>query len=344
MSVIVNLAFKGLKKLSLDIFLDTEPSVVKEIFLNNNDLLSLGGILWSSFTHLQLLDLNQNDIEEIPINFYSMTSLTHLDIGNNFISDIPEEIKNLKNLSTLNISNCRFTMFPVNIFHLSQLKVLNISGLSLEQLPNDFGFHFQDLENLQLSFNRFQDFPKQILFSKKLKQLNLYYNNLREIPEEVCNLQQLEVLNLGRNQLQMFPRAVLNLKFTLKSLLLFQNLICDIPDEISALTELQELNLFDNRISQIPKSIKDCQKLTRLHLDQNIFEDIPQKLHSMAIWKEVLQKIPSKRCSNCGKQDSKQFPLHQCTGCKIFYYCDSKCQNEHSQIHKIICKKMITNK
>ena len=76
--------------------------------------------------NLQILDLSDNKIQELPLEFYQLKGLTTLNLSNNLLRQISTEIVKLTNLTNLNLSQNLLSNLPYCI-HKLPLKVLNIT-------------------------------------------------------------------------------------------------------------------------------------------------------------------------------------------------------------------------
>ena len=112
------------------------------------------------------IQLNHNDFVKFPKELGTFRNLLSVDLSNNGLATIGNEILNLKNMKTFTARN----------------NLLNASCL-----PKDFGTLIA-LETLNLSGNRFEEFPMQVTELSKLKNLSLGANKIEQLPNAVRNL------------------------------------------------------------------------------------------------------------------------------------------------------------
>ena len=117
----------------------------------------------------------------------------------------------------------------------------------------------QSLINLlDLSVNRFDAIPSQLMQLKMLKILRLDHNRIKSIPTEICQLEQLEVISLSYNFIQVLPKS------------------------FSQLNGLQELNIEFNLLDSIEPGLADTPNLRILNMSRNRFAIFPSAFHKMS--------------------------------------------------------------
>ena len=164
--------------------------------------------------------------------------------------------------------------FPREKERLVKLKELDLlSGCDLKSLPDEFA-NLQNLEELILARNKFQEFPKSLCKLKNLKELNLWNCGLEYIPNEFANLQNLKKLNLGGNKFKEFPKVVdifTKLK-SLKELNLYECGLNSLPNEFANLQSLEKLNLWGNDFYEFPKVINKLKNLKECDIKEADFQ------------------------------------------------------------------------
>lgn len=111
---------------------------------------------------------------------------------------------------------------------------------------------------LDLSRNRFIEFPRVLCAFFSLERLNLYHNAIKSIPEQIVQIHMLKILDLrfaqrrtpaaipsssrlfSRNQLSYIPPALCKLP-NLEVLIISNNKLVSLPEEIGQLDRLIEL-------------------------------------------------------------------------------------------------------
>jgi Leucine-rich repeat (LRR) protein len=101
--------------------------------------------------------------------------------------------------NVLDLSNRGLTSVSVDIFNDTGLTELNLSRNNLTgALPAEVR-KLQNLEFLDLSYNKFTGVPAEVGQLRKLKILDLSNNQLTGLPYEIGNLTQLEILDVSGN-------------------------------------------------------------------------------------------------------------------------------------------------
>eukprot|EP01080_Neovahlkampfia_damariscottae_P001992 gene1992-1500_t len=98
--------------------------------IENCHLRSLDNI---HFEKLEVLNVKENYIEEIPDLFFCATKLKYLDFSKNNLKRIPREIENFWDLEYLSFSFNRHRVIPKCIFYLTKLKNFEYNGNCLSR-------------------------------------------------------------------------------------------------------------------------------------------------------------------------------------------------------------------
>ena len=197
---------------------------------------------FANLQSLKKLNLSKNYFKEFPKALCGLKNLKELDLSDYGLETLPDEFANLQNLEKLDLKDNEFKEFPKAICKLKNLKELISCEycfaeyndyLWLESLPDEFA-NLQNLEKLNLSRNKFKEFPKAICKLTNLKELDLsgYVYSYKDIdydddydeqlidkhidcccleeapPDEFANLQNLEKLNLSGNNFYEYPKVI----------------------------------------------------------------------------------------------------------------------------------------
>lgn len=153
------------------------------------------------------LDLNAMGLTRVPLEVFNLTHLQLLDLRNNFLEELPGNISLLANLTELRLRGNRLTKIPVELCGLTKLKYLQISDNRLKELPDGLGL-LSNLEIMDLNSNSLKKLPKSFFKLKSLKRLFLKNNKLRVLPKEVAQLSNLVRLDLRNNQTRRIPKEI----------------------------------------------------------------------------------------------------------------------------------------
>jgi len=149
---------------------------------------------------LRVLDLSQNRIGVLPPALGSLTELQSLNLAENELAELPAAIGALAKLQTLDVNNNALVALPPTIGKLAELRDLILTGNQLEALPESFG----DLRllELDLSDNRFVDFPLPVTRVISLSSLRMDRNRLQDLPLELTKMGRLRSIDFARNPFQ----------------------------------------------------------------------------------------------------------------------------------------------
>lgn len=278
---------------------------------------------------LKVLNLESNDISELPYTIGRLTDLRALYLYGNELLSVPDSIQNL-NLSTLKLEMSESVdSFPSALLKIKSLESLNITQKNLKELPTQFN----NLENLRdltmnvhlrmawvktfttlstmpnlITLNLFQYaiYPKEIALLKNIKHLEVsadFWSNANGasiyVLDNICGLKHLEslVFNLYRDTV--ISPQIKKLEH-LKSLEFRNSFLTQLPEEIGNLSQLRKLVI--NRDANMPKgrsrnfklpiAIKNLKKLQHLSLRSLPIHDLPAGIGGL----EMLQYADFRHC------------------------------------------------
>lgn len=207
LAIIENVKLKRCFTLNLSDF--DLKAIPESVFTFNHDLLRFF--------------LNNNKIEQLPIQLFSFYSLHTLALDYNNIQILPSEVCQLKNLVNLNLSNNPLKYLPSEICLLSRLEVLWCNSAQLTELPEEIG-HLKYLDTLGARNNAICELPSSFVQLPNLRWLTLENNRIEELPQHFSNLHRLIHLNLNSNLLTIFPKEIRKM-YALQYVFLKNNLI-----------------------------------------------------------------------------------------------------------------------
>ena len=260
--------------------------------LDNNSISSIPSFEnEKQFTDLRELYLNNNQLEEFPVQLGQLPSLKILALGLNFkrkrleaiIDGFPSLQKlNLENsrllgcyikansgrqLTSIHLSNNNLEYLKIDerLFNVNQLYLLNNE---LKSIPKDIS-RLPMVENVYLSNNNLfneKDFEK-LKSLENLKVLFVRENKLTRFPD-LSSLINLKIIDFSSNQLTTFPQAkLLDTTFARKELILKGNHIEVLNlDEVNS--SIKVLNLANNQLTMI-RGTKKLPSLEELNLSNN---------------------------------------------------------------------------
>eukprot|EP00984_Skeletonema_dohrnii_P015000 scaffold6421_cov99-Skeletonema_dohrnii-CCMP3373.AAC.3 len=151
---------------------------------------------------------NHLNLPDEPSLWTSFSALKKLDLNNNQLNTLPQSIEHLPSLEILFLSENEFGVIPKVIKQLKKLRVLSLRGNLITNLST-LNLPTATLEWLILTSNRIQTIDADIKDLKLLKKLMLSHNDISEIPAELPPY--LELVRLADNNIRSVPTSVLTL-------------------------------------------------------------------------------------------------------------------------------------
>ncbi|KAM4722846.1 volume-regulated anion channel subunit LRRC8A-like [Rhinophrynus dorsalis] len=112
-------------------------------------------------TFLELLNLNNNKLTDLPPKLFQLTRLRHLALSYNHISSIPKNIAKLHNLQVFTIDHNQLSELPEELFACTNLRVLIVSHNNIDLIPPAIG-NLMQLRHLELFENKYEILPAEI--------------------------------------------------------------------------------------------------------------------------------------------------------------------------------------
>jgi len=253
--------------------------------LFNSELITLpDGIC--NLTHLKVLHIKWNKLEELPDAFGNLKALEELDLDGtwstnddkpleNEISVLPESFCELKNLKFFNCEANGLLSLPENFGQLKSLIKVKLSQNRLSNIPESIG-ELSNLENLDLSSNRISTIPLSLCRLERLKELVLSFNRIERVPDCIDQLKAVNLISLGGNNLKEIPDSIANLE-SLENLWLNRNQLTEIPEVITKM-KLTKLEISDNQLTNLPYFIWTMETLRELKVTGNSFSEEEQEI------------------------------------------------------------------
>ncbi|KAG8367587.1 hypothetical protein BUALT_Bualt16G0087500 [Buddleja alternifolia] len=194
--------------------------------------LGLSGVIPDStigkMIHLESLDLSNNNITDLPSDFWSLGSLKNLNLSlnqiygilpsnignfvqlqsldlsyNNFSGSVPEAISSLVSLQALNLSRNRFeSKIPLGMLKCRSLFSVDLSENKLNgSVPNGFGAALPELRFLNMAENRISGRASDFVGMGLIRYLNISGNLFKGSVVGFFG-GPLEFIDLSRNQFQ----------------------------------------------------------------------------------------------------------------------------------------------
>jgi hypothetical protein len=149
-------------------------------------------------------------LTEFPRDIFALAdTLEILDLSNNALTELPPDLHRLHRLQVIFCSNNRFTELPVVLGQCANLTMIGFKANQIRHVPPES--LPPGLRWLILTDNQLQELPAAIGRCTPLQKLMLAGNQLRTLPAELANCTRLELLRIAANQLAEFPALLLAL-------------------------------------------------------------------------------------------------------------------------------------
>lgn len=154
------------------------------------------------FLHLLVeLDLSYNRLCDLPSFIGYSPHLQVLDIQDNQLNSLPPEMVNLKQLLKLNISHNRFSILPEVVYNMPWLEMLFAANNHINNLDPEGLIQMKNLKVLDLVNNDIKHLPPQLGLLEQLRRLQLFGNPFRQPRANIINRGTASVLEWLRDRL-----------------------------------------------------------------------------------------------------------------------------------------------
>ncbi|KAL4239434.1 hypothetical protein ACF0H5_000249 [Mactra antiquata] len=138
-------------------------------------------------SNLRVLNVEENQLNELPNNFGDLISLEILELGQNMLHTLPDSFGNLRSLRICTLSKNLINWLPSNFGELSSLEDLRLDNNELAELPESF-CKLSSLKTLDLFSNRLTEIPSALQHLKNLVRLDMECNDI-QLP--LCDIPQI---------------------------------------------------------------------------------------------------------------------------------------------------------
>jgi hypothetical protein len=160
----------------------------------------------TGITHLCLSE----NLSHFPLEILSLAdSLEVLDLSNNQLCDLPQEVAALTKLKIIFASNNQFETLPSILGQCPVLEMVGFKSNRIQQVPEDA--LPSALRWLILTDNHISTLPNSLGERPRLQKLALAGNRLTHLPENMSQLHNLELIRISANRLLDCPEQLLDL-------------------------------------------------------------------------------------------------------------------------------------
>lgn len=149
-------------------------------------------------------------LTEVPEEIFDLAdNLEILDLSDNHLSQLPGNFGELKKLKIVFFLNNDFTVFPEVLAKCPALSMVSFKSNKIAHIPaNAFPVN---LQWLILTNNVIEEIPASIGQCTLLQKVAFAGNRLKTLPIEMANCTNLELLRISANELSEFPQWLLSL-------------------------------------------------------------------------------------------------------------------------------------
>lgn len=248
----------------------------------------LNGLNIECFTIIQL---NENELESVPEELFSLPHLKELDLSSNQIQHLPDGLS-------------------PNSYKCNNLKVFNVRINLLKTLPS-WLFLLPNLTTVDAYYNRIEVLPTATWFCSALHTLNLRKNKLSQL-HKLSNVQDNQLMRSQLDELfsQLEYQKCLSERRSSSSTKIDgeESSCYEEENDSSVLCNLRQLDLSSNRFTSFPKDLVClAPKLEKLSLNHN-------RIASMDLIKDLPTAITTLNMHFCGLKDTsvKRDTAQQC--------------------------------
>lgn len=150
------------------------------------------------------------ELAAFPIEIYELAdTLEVLDLSDNLLSQLPDDFGRLKNLKIVFFSNNNFQTYPEE---LAQCPLLEMVGFKANHISYISPLAFtSQLRWLILTDNKLQEIPSSIGNCVRLQKCMLAGNFLKTLPVEMAHCTNLELLRISANYIEELPTWLLSM-------------------------------------------------------------------------------------------------------------------------------------
>ena len=233
--------------------------------IENLNLHKLADIREGLLKHATRLQISEN-LSEFPNEIYELAeTLEILDLSDNQLSELPEDFACLRQLKVLFLQNNHFSGTPVVLADCQNLELVDFRHNQIVEIPE----HSlpPSVRSLVLTKNKITKLPGSMRELKNLQKLMLADNQLTHLPDSLQQSRALQQISLSANQLASLPDFLFQLP-KLAWLAFSGNPFCAAPVEIDLEHSGLLSGLKPDDFSKLgdPPTLQSC---TRDHFDDD---------------------------------------------------------------------------
>ncbi|KAL7530423.1 hypothetical protein ACHAWF_003368 [Thalassiosira exigua] len=201
--------FKSLDKCDINTYPLWQIEHLKELSLSGCEHVNLpaDAELWSRFSSLTKIDLNNNSLTDLPNEMGVLPSLEILFLSENKFASIPKVVRKFTRLRILSLKGNNLRQLSTTHLPVSSLVWLILTNNKIGTIDANIG-QLKLLRKLMLSHNVIEYVPVELGDCKNLELIRFANNNLNHIPKEVLKLPKLAWISLSGNPMSKPPKSI----------------------------------------------------------------------------------------------------------------------------------------
>ncbi|XP_042212367.1 leucine-rich repeat-containing protein 40-like isoform X2 [Homarus americanus] len=255
---------------------------LKELHLGNNFIKELDADQLSYLTTVNVLDLRDNQIDDLPDEITLLQGLERLDITNNNLSTLPFHLGLLPHLKSMPLEGNPMRLIRRDIVQRGTVQLLKYLRSRVSAPINTFpGFENSSNDTNVLMDNR--SLPDK--YQMKSTQTLTYNEKATEIPDQLfenASEAQVRAVDLSKNQLTQVPDKLEMLSRHVSEIMLGLNKLSSLPSWVGSFQRLQFLDLQGNQLKDLPTDLAQLLYLREINIAANRFEQLPACVYEMA--------------------------------------------------------------
>lgn len=188
-----------------------------------------------------------------------------------------------------------------------QVYALQYIDQNLVRMPIEANDQREILNVLDLSVNKLEYFPLEVIHFSNLRVLKLDHNKIKCLPNEIANLMNLEIFSISHNLLSSLVQTLPKLT-KLRELNLEANLLEVLAPDVTDCPSLLILNVNQNRLSLFPVAFKKLTKLREFHFEWFKYTNPPMSTKQKR--EDILFKFRT-ICSQFDSPNKKYFTFQE---------------------------------
>lgn len=203
----LNLSNNQLSMDDLHVIWDMET--VRDLKLAKNQLQGSFPSDISRLRNLEVLDLHENSLTELPESLGELHALKMLDVGHNQLLSLPFESLSKLELREIRAPKNKLSgaLIPASVQCLETLQSLDVVNNALDRLTENEHIDFPNLQALSISVNRVKNLPN-ISTWQALLTLLADDNSLKEIPPGFVELKSVRNVNFTGNDISRLDEKI----------------------------------------------------------------------------------------------------------------------------------------